>query len=218
MQDFSAWSAVRLLGKLTRHLCCSKGGSFRFPYGKGEGGAEAWRGISYLLAVNSSWGLRSPGVMYRSGFGRVSFSCVIHVSSAGQPPFAAVYGIIFLDIWREVDWPFALTCPRGFPFFFRYRVHFFDGLSALLAGNRSPYLSSACHAEDSEENCTPQCCLTSASSRRRFFSCDQVFSLALACLDCGLATFSGRFWLIHPRQEESRQWCACSRHSTPEGL
>ncbi len=70
LQDFSAWSAVKLL-ELARIPVLLEGRFISVPYGKWEV-AEACSGISYLLA-SLAVGFVYAGVMYRSLVRRFSF-------------------------------------------------------------------------------------------------------------------------------------------------
>jgi len=169
LQDFSAWSAVRLL-ELTRIPVLLEGRVISVPYGKWEV-AEACSGISYLLA-SLAVGFVYAEVMYRSWVRRVSFlvaSFILPVLANGL----RVYGIILLGylaggkMAARVDHVLA-----GFIFFSIVST------SSMLVGlywrETDRQISPRLQAEDTER-CHPQL-LPLLFQFLRVLSCAQVFS------------------------------------------
>jgi len=196
LQDFSAWSAVRLL-ELTRIPVLLEGRFISVPYGKWEV-AEACSGISYLLA-SLAVGFAYAGVMYRSWVRRVSFlvaSFIVPVLANGL----RVYGIILLGYLAggrmavRVDHVLA-----GFIFFSLVSS------SSMLVGLywREPdrHISPRLPAEDTERLpstvvAAPLPLPVGALLRSGLFA-------VLAVLIAGLAPFSARFLASSPQEEMS---------------
>jgi exosortase A len=196
LQDFSAWSAVKLL-ELTRIPVLLEGRFISVPYGKWEV-AEACSGISYLLA-SLAVGFVYAGVMYRSWFRRISFlvaSFIVPVLANGL----RVYGIILLGylagsrMAARVDHVLA-----GFIFFSIVST------SLMLVGlhwrETERHISPRLQAEDPER--LPSTLVAAPLPGAAGSLLRSGLFAAFAVLIAGLAPFSARFLGSSPQEEMS---------------
>lgn len=196
LQDFSAWSAVKLL-ELTRIPVLLEGRFISVPYGKWEV-AEACSGISYLLA-SLAVAFVYAGVMYRSWVRRISFlvaSFIVPVLANGL----RVYGIILLGylaggrMAARVDHVLA-----GFIFFSIVSTSLM--LVGLYWRETDRHISPPLQAEDSER--LPSTVVAAPLPGPAGSLLRSGLFAAFAVLIASLAPFSARFLASSPQEEMS---------------